>query len=386
MPKINKISFNGVAYDLGGGLTEEVKQAVLNFSSKAAYAEEEYGQEVYNELYDAFYDNTWAVTANLSNAESSNTAESVEKGEPYTTIISASVGYTLVGATVSVTMNGANITSSVYNNGTINIPSVTGDVVITVVAVALTVVSISAVYTQSGEVLPWDDLDTLKADLIVTATFNDSSTEVVPSDDYTLTGTLVSDTDSPVTVTYNAVTTTFDVDVAKAVLLFYYGDECADVTGGWDTKGFNNGNIGSTSFIAENDGEALVLRFNSATGNNARSLSTINKINLSGYTKICWEGEVYNGSGSGTYWYYFPATIADSTTQNGAYGSDYSSNRNTVTTMTNPYPTPAVRGTSAKNISDSTSRTEAYISLNLNLYTGYTAGAYAKAYVIYLKG
>ena len=215
MPTIKKISLNGASYDLGGGLTEDVKQASLQIAEKVAYIDE-HGQDYYDELYTAFYDNMWNVTNTLSNAVTSNPAVKTPKDGTYTAIISAATGYTLEGATVSVTMNGANITSSVYNNGTISIPSVTGDVVITVVAVALTVVSISAVYTQSGTVYDTDTLDSLKADLVVTATYSDSSTAVVPAADYTLSGALAEGT-STITVTYGGKTDTFNVTVSFTV-------------------------------------------------------------------------------------------------------------------------------------------------------------------------
>ncbi|MBQ6404332.1 MAG: hypothetical protein IJI27_10545, partial [Oscillospiraceae bacterium] len=45
----------------------------------------------------------------------------------------AAEGYTLDGATVQITMGGVNV-SQYYSNGTISIPSVTGDVVISVTA------------------------------------------------------------------------------------------------------------------------------------------------------------------------------------------------------------------------------------------------------------
>lgn len=50
--------------------------------------------------------------------------------------------------------------------------------------------SIAAVYTQSGTVYDTDSLDSLKADLVVTATYSDSSTQTVLAADYTLSGTL----------------------------------------------------------------------------------------------------------------------------------------------------------------------------------------------------
>lgn len=71
--------------------------------------------------------------------------------------------------------------------------------------------SISAVYTQSGTVYATDSLDSLRADLIVTATYEDSSTAVVAG--YTLSGTLTVGT-STITVTYSGKTTTFTVTVS----------------------------------------------------------------------------------------------------------------------------------------------------------------------------
>lgn len=73
---------------------------------------------------------TYTVTNNLSNATTSNGSASAVEGESYTAAIIPNDGYDLVS--VTVTMGGANITSSVYRNGNINIPSVTGNIVITV--------------------------------------------------------------------------------------------------------------------------------------------------------------------------------------------------------------------------------------------------------------
>jgi hypothetical protein len=78
-----------------------------------------------------------------------------------------------------------------------------------------TVSSISATYTQSGTVYDTDSLDSLKTDLVVTATWSDSTTSTVASSDYTLSGTLTEGT-STVTVTYEGKTTTFTVTVSES--------------------------------------------------------------------------------------------------------------------------------------------------------------------------
>ena len=73
---------------------------------------------------------TYTVTNNLTNSTTSNAAVSIEEGSAYSATITANSGYTL--NTVSITMGGADITSSAYSNGVINISNVTGNIVITV--------------------------------------------------------------------------------------------------------------------------------------------------------------------------------------------------------------------------------------------------------------
>lgn len=161
---------------------------------------------------------TVTITNTLTGCTNSNSASSATEGDSYSGTISASSGYTLTGATVSITMGGVDITSTAYNNGTISIAEVTGSLVITITAVAVTLVSISAVYTQSGTVYDTDSLDSLKAGLVVTATYSDSSTATVPSADYTLSGTLAEGT-STITVSYGGKTTTFTVTVTAEPIL-----------------------------------------------------------------------------------------------------------------------------------------------------------------------
>ena len=72
------------------------------------------------------------------------------------------------------------------------------------------ILSISAVYTQTGTVYDTDSLDSLKADLVVTAYYDDGTTASVTG--YTLSGELVKGT-STITVVFYGITTTFNVTV-----------------------------------------------------------------------------------------------------------------------------------------------------------------------------
>lgn len=198
-------------------LTTDIKSAILQIASKVAYIDE-HGQDYYDDLYNALYPpaSTFTVTNALTNCTTSNAAVAATEGDSYSAIITADQMYSLDGATVSITMGGIDITSIAYSNGSIDISAVTGAIVITIAAVAVTVESISAVYTQSGTVYDTDTLDSLKSDLVVTATYSDSSTATVPSADYTLSGTLTAGT-STITVTYGGKTDTFNVTVIQLV-------------------------------------------------------------------------------------------------------------------------------------------------------------------------
>ena len=83
----------------------------------------------------------YSITNNLSHCTTNNTSSSVNQGVSYSAIITPNSGYELLN--VAITMGGTNVTSSVYTyqngNAVINIPSVTGNVVITVQATAITV-------------------------------------------------------------------------------------------------------------------------------------------------------------------------------------------------------------------------------------------------------
>ena len=203
--------------NIQGILTDEAKAALLTLLSHVYFDDDDpTGQDYIDALSDELYNTTWAITNTLTHCSTSNAAASVTKGGAYSATISAAAGYTLTGATVSITMGGVDITSTAYSSGTISIASVTGALVITVTAAQAAVSSISAVYNQSGTVYDTATLDSLKTDLVVTATLEDTSTFTVPSADYTLSGTLTAGTTSTVTVTFGEKTDTFDVTVSAS--------------------------------------------------------------------------------------------------------------------------------------------------------------------------
>ncbi len=77
---------------------------------------------------------TYTITNTLTHCSNSNTITSVNENSNYVANITPIDSYTLTGASVNITMGGVDVTNTVYNNGTINISSVTGNVIITISA------------------------------------------------------------------------------------------------------------------------------------------------------------------------------------------------------------------------------------------------------------
>lgn len=75
---------------------------------------------------------TYSITKYMAGTILGNPAASINSGGSYTTTVKATLGFELYR--VIVTMGGTDVTSSVYSNGVITIPSVTGDVVIAAIS------------------------------------------------------------------------------------------------------------------------------------------------------------------------------------------------------------------------------------------------------------
>lgn len=77
----------------------------------------------------------YTITNTLSHAINNNNTTEIEENQSYTATITASEGYSI--NSVVITMGGADITNNVYNEGNINIPKVTGNLVINVSAIII---------------------------------------------------------------------------------------------------------------------------------------------------------------------------------------------------------------------------------------------------------
>lgn len=202
----------------GGGLSITEKNLILQLFGKAAYSEDDAGT-AYETLSNLWTGSYHSVAWEGTGYTHGNSDVAVEDGESFTSTVTANNGKTI--ESVTVTMGGETVQGA-YSSGTITIPNITGDIVITVTTAQMTVSSISAVYTQSGTVYDTDSLDSLKADLVVTATFPDSSTAVIDSADYTLSGTLLEGTSS-ITVSYGGKTASFNVTVTHNAIYVQTG-------------------------------------------------------------------------------------------------------------------------------------------------------------------
>lgn len=87
------------------------------------------------------------ITRNLVGCTSNKDIVSIGEGNPYNEVFTVLEDYRLNGASVTITMGGVDI-SSMYSDGVLNIAEVTGDLVISIVAVAIPVYNINRSLTN----------------------------------------------------------------------------------------------------------------------------------------------------------------------------------------------------------------------------------------------
>lgn len=270
----------------GGGLTEDIKQALLQIAENVAYVDAQ-GQTYYDDLYDALY----AVTA-ISVNPTTVTLQTIGGTQQLTaTTTPSGAGVSWASSNTAVATVDANglVTSVGYGSATITATAGRLSATCAVVVAQATLTSISAVYTQSGTVYDTDSLDSLKDDLVVTAHWSNDTTSTVASADYTLSGTLTAGT-STITVTYADKTTTFTVTVsatssaismpltiAKTIINMATG--ATSVNNSWYASDFVELPSGMTKMKYSNDtGESVSFRgafYDSSNSYVSSSLSNV---------------------------------------------------------------------------------------------------------------
>lgn len=185
----------------------EVRQAILSLFESAAYAETGLTDEI--TVIEAWAETVTSLTLDKNTVSISGTTTS----QIIATTVPAGKTVTWSSSNESVaTVSNTGLVTGV-GNGTAIITATSGDInakcTVTVSGIA-ELVSISAVYTQSGTVYDTDTLDSLKSDLVVTGIYDDSSTATITN--YVLSGTLAKGTQT-ITVTYGGKTDTFTVNV-----------------------------------------------------------------------------------------------------------------------------------------------------------------------------
>jgi hypothetical protein len=197
---------------------------------------------------------TGAFTVKLDKAPTSNQEVKLNVNNDNCNIDKNSLIFTPsnYSTTQTITVTGKTDSSSYVDKASIitlsssNVSSKTVSVTIVNTDVQKELSSISAVYTQGNTVVyPNSSLDDLKQGLVVTATYSDSTSNVVTA--YTLSGELTEGT-STITVDYQGKTATFNVTVsAKPILpddgrtaLFLLKDMKANASQTYDAENSTN--------------------------------------------------------------------------------------------------------------------------------------------------
>lgn len=190
------------------GISEEVKQALLQIARKIPYIDDD--ADYYQDLYDALYPpadllSISAVYTQTATVYDTESLDSLRDDLVVTALYSDAHTETVTDYTLSGTLTEGTSTITVTYGG----KATTFNVTVT----AKELESIDAVFTQgSAIILTTDTLDSLKQYLVVTAYYTDDTSVVLADSAYTLSGTLTEGT-STITATYKNMSDTFDVTV-----------------------------------------------------------------------------------------------------------------------------------------------------------------------------
>ena len=218
------------------GVPTNVRQAISTLFNSALYKDTGLTDE--KAIVQSWAATVTAITLNQSTISISG--EGTYQLIATTTPSGANVSWTSSDSSVATVSSSGLVTS--VSNGACTITATSGDFSATctvTVSGFATLSSISAVYTQSGNVYTTDSLDSLKSDLVVTAIYSDTTTATISSDSYTLSGTLTAGT-STITVSYQDKTTTFTVTVSDLTIYFYKGGNTAVSNGKITITGYTN--------------------------------------------------------------------------------------------------------------------------------------------------
>lgn len=198
----------------------DVKLALLQIAAKVVYTDPN-GQEYYDALEEALYPPIRATSVTLdknslvfSGVGGTDTLvatvspDNVEDGTVFWGSSDKAVAVVSDGIVTAVAVGSCTITATC---GTKHASA-------SVSVVSATLVSISASYTQTGTVYNIDDLSAIltAGSLVVTATWSNSTTSIVPNEDVTLSGSLTPGT-STITVEYGGKSDTISVTVTDII-------------------------------------------------------------------------------------------------------------------------------------------------------------------------
>ena len=227
------------AHELADGLIAvptSVRQALYTLLSSAAYAETGLTDEI--AIIQSWAQQITAISVSPSTASITGTGTSQLSAT--TTPAGGTVTWSSSDTSVA-TVSSTGLVTGVGNGSCTITASAGGKSATCAVTVTgnATLESISAVYTQSGTVYDTDSLDDLKDDLVVTGTYDDTSTATITG--YTLSGTLTAGT-STVTVSYGGKTTTFNVTVST----YDTSPSIAENGKSWTTSGTTSAKTGAS--------------------------------------------------------------------------------------------------------------------------------------------
>lgn len=215
--------------DSGTGLSTDAKMALLNCFEHVAWIDEN-GQTYYDTLHDALFPSAVSISATFTpGSHVFYDTDSLDALRPYL-VVRATMPDSTVEIVTDYVLTGSMAAGT--NTITVRYQGLTDTFEVTTIS---NPEHITAVYTQpQTPIYTTDTLDSLKTDLVVTYYADSQSTGVVvPSADYTLSGTLEFG-NSTITVSYLTLSVTFTVTGVRIKYVYPQDQNLILERGGFD--------------------------------------------------------------------------------------------------------------------------------------------------------
>lgn len=227
--------------------------------------------------------NAYNITNNLTNCTTNNNNLSIEGGSSYSATISANTNYEM--SSITVTMGGTDITSSVVSGYVINIPNVTGNIVITASASITQTTTTYTITNNLSNCSNSNNVTSINSGSSYSATISPNSNHQINSISVTMGGSdITSSAVSGNTINISNVTGNIVITATASVITYTITNNLSDCSTSNSNKSINSGSSYSATISPNSNYEISSITVTMGGANITSSAVSGNNISISNVT------------------------------------------------------------------------------------------------------